>query len=330
MKGVFDSLTPESIIEVIEEEKKELFTGLITPLPSYINRVYEIESMTGERYIAKFYRPGRWSLFSLKEEHQFILDCANQEIPVVAPVILSSGSTLGKWKDCYFTLFPKKSGRELLLESDAVWRRLGSLIGRMHLVGMKRSAENRLIMHPTNTTIPQRDKLLSGGWMSKTVARDFSKVIDEIVEIALPLFEDIKMHRIHGDCHRANILERPNEGLMIIDFDDMVTGPAIQDLWLLLPGYTNECNREIDLILEGYELFLDFDDRQLKMIEVLRAMRMIYFLAWCSTQIDDYRFVSLFPDWGSEQFWLKEIADLQKQLNIIKNCKYLRMDRYEY
>ena len=100
-----------------------------------------------------------------------------------------------------------------------------------------------------------------------------------------------------GIVIRANILERPGEGLMMIDFDDMVMGPAAQDLWLLLPGYAQECRHEIDLILEGYEAFVNFDDRQLRMMEVLRAMRMIYFLAWCSTQAGDYRFQTLFPDW---------------------------------
>lgn len=324
MSGVFDSLTPERILEAVEEETGQSFTGLTAPLPSYINRVYELENYAGERLIAKFYRPGRWNRAALEDEHCFLLDCAAAEIPVVAPLILENGTSIGMWEEIYFTLFPKRAGREMMMKSDEVWYRLGSLIGRMHAVGLERDAQYRLVMHPETTTIPERDQLVNGGWMSDHISASFRDVVDRIIEIALPLFDEVLLHRIHGDCHRANILERPSEGLMIIDFDDMVMGPAVQDLWLLLPGYAQECRHEIDLILEGYEAFVDFDYRQLRMMEVLRAMRMIYFLAWCSTQAGDYRFQTLFPDWGSDHFWQREIADLHKQLHIIEqdpSCK---------
>jgi len=41
-------------------------TGLATALPSYINRVYEFQTVEGTRLIAKFYRPGRWSREALQ------------------------------------------------------------------------------------------------------------------------------------------------------------------------------------------------------------------------------------------------------------------------
>lgn len=105
---------------------------------------------------------------------------------------------------------------------------------------------------------------------------------------------------------------------MVIDFDDMMTGPPIQDLWLLLPEHAEKCRQEIALILEGYEMFRKFDRQTLKLIEPLRTMRIIYFLAWCSRQANDYKFKTNFPDWGSDRFWQQEINDLQRQLNRVK------------
>jgi Ser/Thr protein kinase RdoA (MazF antagonist) len=145
-----------------------------------------------------------------------------------------------------------------------------------------------------------------------------------IIDIAVREFEGIDMQRIHGDCHRGNILERPDEGLLVIDFDDMMTGPPVQDLWLLLPDHADKARREMDLILQGYERFLEFDDRSLRLVEILRAMRIIYFLAWCSTQLDDFRFKTNFPEWGSDMFWQREIADLEHQYHVILNDPRLK------
>ena len=151
--------------------------------------------------------------------------------------------------------------------------------------------------------------MLGGGFMSAHQADRFKDVVSRIVEIALREFEGVDLQRIHGDCHRANILERPDEGLMVIDFDDMMMGPPVQDIWLLLPDHANRSLHEINLILEGYEQFMEFDDHSLRLVEILRAMRIIYFLSWCSTQVDDFKFQSNFPDWGSEMFWQREIAE---------------------
>ena len=174
-------------------------------------------------------------------------------------------------------------------------------------------------MHPESTTLPEIEQLLGGGFMSSHQAGRFKEITSRIVDIALREFEGVDLQRIHGDCHRANILERPDEGLMVIDFDDMVMGPAVQDIWLLLPDHANQSRHEINLILEGYEQFLEFDDRTLRLVEILRAMRIIYFLAWCSTQVDDFKFQTNFPDWGSEMFWQRELADLEHQYHAILN-----------
>lgn len=324
MSADFGNLTPDRILDAVENGMSCRLSGLTAPLPSYINRVYELQTAGGERLIAKFYRPGRWDRAALQDEHDFVLDCAAEEIPVVAPLEIAGGGTIGEHEGILFSVFPKKSGREMDLHTDEGWQRLGRLVGRIHLAGSRREAGNRLRMHPETTTIPEIAQLMDGGFMSSRWAGRFKDVTGRIVDIALQEFEDVDLQRIHGDCHRANILERPDEGLMVIDFDDMATGPAVQDVWLLLPGHANSTRREIDLILSGYEQFMEFDDRQLRLVEILRAMRIIYFLAWCSTQVDDFKFQANFPDWGSEMFWQREIADLEYQYNAILNDERLK------
>ncbi|MDZ8119857.1 serine/threonine protein kinase [Pontiella agarivorans] len=321
--SVFDDLTPDRILEAVETGMDCRLTGLTAPLPSYINRVYELETVGGEKLIAKFYRPGRWERAALQDEHDFVRDCAADEIPVVAPLELAQGGTIGSFDEILYAVFPKKSGREMDLCDSEGWVRLGRLVGRIHQAGWERTAKHRLQMHPETTTLPEIGMLLDGGFMSRHQADRFKDVTARITEIALREFEGIELQRIHGDCHRANILERPGEGLMVIDFDDMVMGPAVQDIWLLLPGHANQTRTEINLILDGYEQFMEFDDRQLRLIEILRAMRIIYFLSWCSTQVDDFKFQANFPDWGSEMFWQREIADLEHQYHAILNDERL-------
>lgn len=326
MSGSFDNLFPDRILDAVETGMECQLTGLTAPLPSYINRVYELQAMGGERLIAKFYRPGRWTRAALQDEHDFVLDCATDEIPVVAPLELVDGETIGEHEGILYSVFPKRSGREMNLHTDEGWRRLGSLVGRIHLAGSRREAGNRLRMHPETTTKPEISQLLDGGFMSPHQTGRFKDVTSRIVEIALREFEGVELQRIHGDCHRANILERPDEGLMVIDFDDMAMGPPVQDIWLLLPGHANHARHEINLILEGYEQFMEFDDHSLRLVEILRAMRIIYFLAWCSTQVDDFKFQSNFPDWGSEMFWQREVADLEHQYHAILNDERLKTD----
>lgn len=324
MSAGFEHLTPDRIIEAIESGMDCGLTGLTAPLPSYINRVYELETVDGERLIAKFYRPGRWKRPALQDEHDFVMDCTGSEIPVVAPLELSGGDTIGEYDGILYAVYPKKSGREMDLHTNEGWRRLGCLVGRIHLAGTQRDAHHRLRMHPETSTIPEIELLLKGRFMSTHQIDRFRDVTRRIVEIAMREFDGIELQRIHGDCHRANILDRPGEGLMVIDFDDMVMGPAVHDIWLLLPGTANQSRHEINLILEGYEQFMEFDDRQLRLVEILRAMRIIYFLAWCSTQVDDFKFQTNFPDWGSEMFWQREIADLEHQYHAILNDERLQ------
>ncbi len=317
----FKYLTPEVLLDLVEEASGIPMTGLTIPLPSYINRVYELQARRGERIIAKFYRPGRWSRTALEDEHRFLADCAAAEIPVVCPLVLPGGGTLAGTDGGFFALFPKKSGREFEINTGDDLRRVGSLIARIHLAGQERVPNDRVVLSPETATSSDLDFLIHGGFITPEHRAAFADLTSRIVENISGLFHEKEFIRIHGDCHRGNLLDRPGEGLMAIDFDDMMLGPPVQDLWMLLPDHAGRSRREIELLMDGYEQFREFDFPSLTLIEPLRFMRIIYYLTWCARQLDDYDFRANHPDWGGETFWQREISDISHQFQVIMEHK---------
>ena len=317
----FSELTPFDMMSAVEDAMGCRLNGLAAPFSSYINRVYEFQTVEGERLVAKFYRPGRWSKKALQDEHDFVLECAEQDIPVVAPLQMVDGGTLGYFEGIHFAVFPRRGGRSPEYNEEC-WPRLGSLLGRLHAVGAKKKASSRLSLTPGTTTAKYIDLLVDSDIISATSYRDFKSISGELLGALNSFFDDdFEYQRVHGDLHYANILERPDEGLMLIDFDDMLNAPPVQDFWLLLPGHYPDCRMELDLMLDGYLQFCDFQFESLRLIEPLRAMRIIYFLAWCSTQASDFNFSKHFPDWGTDQFWRREVSDLRKQLSLIEKIR---------
>ncbi len=344
----FDFLVPERIFASVERAYGLPLDGTLSPYASYINRVYGVTTDDGERLVVKFYRPGRWSPEAVREEHDFLADCAEDEIPVVAPLRNREGDTIsvlspgrsdhgrsdptkpdpsgndrgvengGHEPGCLFALFPRRAGRNFDAERDEDWLRLGSLAGRVHCAGRRRGAPHRITLRPELVTAEAVSTLLGSGLVHPDLSDEFASVCSEALTLVTPLFEAAPpYHRIHGDCHRGNILDRPGEGLLLMDFDDMANGPAVQDLWLLLPGYAEDCRRELGLLLEGYEQFLPFDRQAFGLIEPLRFMRMIHFLSWSARQRYDAGFASAFPDWGTRPFWIREVEDLRAQVRRI-------------
>lgn len=334
--GDFDLLTPELVLRAVEGAYGLSLTGHITQYNSYINRVYELHDEDGHAYMVKFYRPGRWSEEAILDEHDFIRDCVDLDIPTVAPLPDPEGESLATVElvsgggseempaleesgsqdlpGYHFALFPKRGGRNFDAESEEDWLRLGALVGRMHTAARQRDAVERESCLPRPIIEQCLRELGEGKAVHPDLEREFYDLAGEVLETIEPLFEGVPLHRVHGDCHRGNILERPGEGLLLIDFDDMMTGPAVQDLWLLLPGRAGDSPHEFNLIVEGYERFLPFDFSQKRLIEALRAMRMLYYLAWSVRQRDDRRFRLEHPHWGGKAFWIKEIEDLREQL----------------
>lgn len=243
-------------------------------------------------------------------------------LPVYGAAGTEEPPTVGETDGVLYTVFPLRGGRTFDVTSDEDWVRLGAIIARMHLVGEREEAKERILCSPEETTARQADRLARSGLIPEDLLSEFTGICTETLELITPLFRGKENIRIHGDCHRGNILDRLEEGLLIIDFDDMMTGPPVQDLWLLLPGHLEECPVETDLLLHGYTQFRTFDRSTLALVEPLRFMRIIYFLSWCALQKNDPGFFTHFPDWGEKGFWVKELEDLSYQRGIIRDQRF--------
>jgi Ser/Thr protein kinase RdoA (MazF antagonist) len=321
----FDALTPEVVLTSLEDSHGVRLDGTLQYYSSYVNRVYGVRTDTGTEYVAKFYRPGRWSVDAIADEHEFILDCAAAELPVVPPLPDPDGFTLQLLevegptgaRDYPYAVYEKRGGRGFDAERDEEWLRLGALAGRVHAVGAMGRSPHRLTCTPQASTRRFADELRAAGVVHPEIDDEFFTLVEQGIGLIDPLFDGIEHQRIHGDFHRGNVLDRGDDGLLLIDFDDTMMGPPVQDLWLLLPDHAWAARRELNLVIEGYEQFRELDQRSLRLIEPLRLMRMIYYLAWSALQRDDHRFLQANPGWGTRAFWIREVEDLRVQLDAI-------------
>ncbi|HBI16019.1 MAG TPA: serine/threonine protein kinase [Desulfobulbaceae bacterium] len=319
-RTVLQALNPDLILTLVEKALGVRCTNLCRPLASYINRVYELEAEDHTGIIVKFYRPGRWSTAALQDEHDFLLELAAQEVPVIPPFRLLDGTTLGSHQGMHFALFPKCGGRSFDEYNDDQWLELGRLLGRTHAVGSTHASRERITLAPDRSTRDQVEYILRGGFIPRDLRRAYEELTGTLIAEISPLFAGTEMIRIHGDCHFANLIHRPGESFYLIDFDDMAIGPPVQDFWMLLPDYADQALVEIDLFLEGYETFRAFDRRTLKLIEPLRAMRFIHYSAWCAHQVAEDGASPVIPDFGTPHYWQREIKDLSDQLARIRTA----------
>lgn len=315
----FGALTPDIVIAAVEQALGTECSNLCRPLNSYINRVYEVGLAAGGCVVAKFYRPGRWSRTALQDELDFLSELHAAEVPVVPPLAGPDGTRLHDCAGIAFAIYSKKGGRPLEEPQAEAWVQLGRLIARMHLVGHTHPPHDRVRLHPCQVTQAHLAYIMDSGTLPVQMRASYAKAVNDVVARIAPYFDDVEMFRIHGDCHAGNILYRPGEGYHLLDFDDMVIGPAVQDLWLLLPNRLAEARVEAELLLEGYEAMLAFPRTTLCLIEPLRAMRFIHFTAWCARQKADGVFARLSADWGTPEFWRQELAALETQQQEIED-----------
>jgi Ser/Thr protein kinase RdoA (MazF antagonist) len=320
----FDRLTPEVILDAVESVGL-LSDGRILALGSYENRVYQVGIEDGEPVVAKFYRPGRWSDEAIQEEHDFALELAATEIPVIAPIVFPDAPADGPGSDATgsmlhhagfrFALYPRRGGQwpELGTQEDREW--MGRFLGRIHLVGGRRRFEHRPSLSPQAMGRDSVAWLLDSGHVPEYVAHRYERIAGELLDRVEATFESVgtpRYLRIHGDCHRNNVLWT-GAGPHFVDLDDCMMGPAIQDLWMLLAGDAAEMRGQLDDFLEGYQQFADFDYREVRLVEPLRALRMIHYAAWLARRWDDPAFPRAFPWFADATYWERHAAELEEQ-----------------
>ncbi|OCG02171.1 stress response serine/threonine protein kinase YihE [Gilliamella sp. wkB112] len=311
----FHTLSPDLIIDSLASIGLNVDSGL-TVLNSYENRVYQFLDDERKRYVVKFYRPHRWSREQILEEHQFATQLLDAEIPVIAPLTFNS-STLHKYQDYLFTIYPSVGGRQYEIDNLEQMESVAMQLGRIHQIGAQQSFTYRPTIGLDEYLYQPQETLFTCKFIPKKVQPELKTTLSALITtVQQHWHNDWQAIRLHGDFHAGNILWR--DEAMIVDFDDARNGPAIQDLWLLLYGERQEQQLQLNILIEIYQEFYEFDVNQLKLIEPLRAMRMVHHLAWIIQRWQDPAFPIAFPWLTDLDFWHQQLATFKKQIQAIK------------
>lgn len=307
----FQGLDPDTLIKAIETLDIYPTSGLLA-LNSYENRVYQFSADNDQRYVVKFYRPGRWTLQQIIEEHRFTQELANEEVPVVAPLMIA-GKTLHEYAGYHFCLFNSIGGRAFEPDNLDQLERLGRQIGRLHAVAKNGQFSVRETISYAIFVTDALAELKRSTLIPEALKTPFFAILEPLAERlqSTPL-DNFTQQRLHGDCHIGNILQYDNK-LTFVDFDDCRMGPAIQDLWMMLNGPRMEQTVQLDALIEGYEEFCPFDKAELVLIEPLRGFRIIQYMAWLSKRWQDNAFKRAFPWFAEERYWENQILALKEQ-----------------
>lgn len=311
----FSGLTPDLICQAIDAQGL-VSDGRLLALNSYENRVWQVGLEDESPVVAKFYRPQRWTDEAIIEEHQFSQELVDAGLSVVAP-LERDGTTLFHHAGFRFALFPRRGGHAPELAHEPTLRVLGRTLGRMHAVGSAGSFAHRPVLDRQARGQESVSFLLDNGWLPGHLETSFATLAEHCIQAIDATWEragKVPTLRLHGDCHPGNILWRDDQA-HFVDLDDCLTGPAIQDLWMLISGSRAEREMQLDWLLESYGAFQHFNARELHLIEPLRTLRMIHYQAWLARRWHDPAFPRAFPFFEDSRHWEEVIQQLREQLD---------------
>lgn len=314
----FSTLTPDIILNAVEHIGLQC-DGRMLALNSYENRVYQIGIEGAPAIVAKFYRPERWSDAGILEEHAFVNELAEQEIPVVPALSFGNNLTLHEMNGFRFSVFAKQGGRVPELENRAKLEWMGRLIGRIHAVGALKPFRERPTLNIDSFGEQPRAYLLSHGFIPTEFVDAYRNVSAQALNSVRNCYEragKVRTLRLHGDCYPGNILWA-DDGPHFVDFDDSRMGAAIQDLWMLLCGSRQEMTLKLQYLLTGYRTFYDFDTQELYLVEALRTLRLIHYAAWIAQRWNDPAFPIAFPWFTMPRYWQDRIIELREQIQLM-------------
>ena len=229
-------------------------------------------TIDGALWVLKFYRPARWSDAQIDEEHAFTHELAAAELPVAAP-IERDGASLFEHQRLRFAAFPYLAGRAPELDDNATLTLLGRTLARIHAIGNRARFQHRPALTLERLGDRAREQVMDSGFVPEALEEQYARVSEQVIgriRQCLDNFGPLPGLRIHGDCHAGNILWREN-GPLFVDLDDCMSGPRIQDLWMFLSGDAASQQSSWAAIMEGYELFGEFDFAELTLVEALRV-----------------------------------------------------------
>ena len=318
MGEFFSALTPQQVLRAVEAGGFAP-TGHVSALTCLENRVYDLRLESGAHVVAKFYRPGRWSRAAILEEHAFLAELREAEIPVCAPLAFGDGETLHEVEGIHYAVWERTGGRapdELDDEQVAI---VGRLLARIHNVGGAAEAPHRPRLDGARAALEPLAWLETHDCLPPSCARRYRAAVEEAAKLYAGWSAGVPLHRIHGDCHAGNLLHG-REGWFFLDFDDFVVGPAVHDVWMLLPGRDAEGERQRRLLVEAYGRLREFDPRWLRLVEPLRAFRFVFYAHWIARRWADPAFPDAFPHFGTAQYWETETRDLEEQVEQMLRC----------
>jgi Ser/Thr protein kinase RdoA (MazF antagonist) len=317
----YAGLTPDTVLDALASAGLH-GDGRLLALNSYENRVYQIwldePTQEAESVVAKFYRPARWTNAQILEEHRFTIELAEREIPVVAPLALD-GRTLHESEGFRLAVYPRRGGRTPELEDRETLEWMGRFIGRIHAVGALRPFTERPSLNIETFGHEPRRWLLEHDFIPADLIDAWKSTADLALSGVSRCYEragEVRALRLHGDCHAGNVLWT-DEGPHFVDFDDCRSGPAIQDLWMLLSGDRASMTRQLSDVLAGYEDFREFDPRELHLLEALRTLRLIHYCAWLARRWDDPAFPAAFPWFNTQRYWQDRVLELKEQIALM-------------